>query len=346
MNKNKKTIKINFKYFPAMFDPENNLFTNCLRKNYKVIISDKPDYFFYSVYPEIIRKREIYKEGDFIRKISPRLYLFFRKLYVKLVSSRNSKMEIPKGNFITIFYGTEKTKPNMDRCDWAFSIFPEEEINNPRHLEILNHLINDFSFDKKIKLPWKRHLDFEKVKKEKTKFCNFIYSQEIPFRNKFFKQLNKYKKIDAPGRCMTNMKPITCKNPRGSRLSKNWAIDKLEFIKPYKFTIAFENTIESGHTTEKLIHPLLVNSIPIYMGNSLVSNYFNTRCFINYHDFNNMKEFIKHIIKVDNDDKLYRKYLEQPIFNTRKQYNFHNPKRIIDRLDEVIKSKSKNNKGL
>ncbi len=326
-----RVIKINFKYFFEGFDPENNFFTNYLRKNYNVIISDNPDYLFYSVYPKITRKRDIHKEGDFIRKISPKLYIFLRK---------KNKMKIPFGDFIKIFYGAEKIRPNKDGYDWAFSAFPEEEINDPKHLEIPNHLIADFLFDEKIKLPWKRNIDFEKIKKEKTKFCNFIYSQEISFRNDFFKRLSKYKKIEAPGRCMTNMKPITCKTSRDSRLSKNWAKEKLDFINPYKFTIAFENQKENGYTTDRLIHPLLTNSIPIYMGNSLVSNYFNTKCFINYHDFNDMKKFIEHIIKVDNDDELYKQYLEQPIFNTREQYNFHNPKRILDRLDKIIESKN------
>jgi len=342
----KKTIKINFKYFFEGFDPEDNFFTNLLRKNYNVIISDNPDYLFYSVYEKITRKRDIHKKGDFIRKISPKLYIFLRKVYVKLVSSKKNRIKVPKGNFVKILDSAEDKRPNMKECDWAFSCFPEEEINHPRHLEMPNHIVTDFSFDRKIKLPWKRHIDFEKIKKEKIKFCNFIYSQEIPFRNKFFKKLSKYKRIDAPGRCMANMKPISCEDPRDSRLSKNWPIEKLEFIKPYKFTIAFENTIENGYTTDKLIHPLLVNSIPIYMGNKLVSNYFNTKCFINYNDFNNMKEFIKHIINVDNDDRLYQQYLEQPIFNTREQYDFHNPQRILDRLDKIIKSKYNKNKNL
>lgn len=55
----KKTIKINFKYFPEDFNPENNFFINNLKKLYDVEISDNPDYVFYSVYPEIKDRKSV-----------------------------------------------------------------------------------------------------------------------------------------------------------------------------------------------------------------------------------------------------------------------------------------------
>ena len=64
---NKKKIKINFKYFWEGFDPENNFFTNFLRRYYNVIISDNPDYLFYSVYPEVNKTRDLSRKGEFIR---------------------------------------------------------------------------------------------------------------------------------------------------------------------------------------------------------------------------------------------------------------------------------------
>ena len=70
--KKKTTIKINFKDFWENFDPKNNFFTNILRKKYDVEISDKPDYLFYSVYFKTHTNiKDLYKKGDFIRKISP-----------------------------------------------------------------------------------------------------------------------------------------------------------------------------------------------------------------------------------------------------------------------------------
>lgn len=46
----KKEIKINFTDFWGGYDPYDNYFTNILKENYNVVISDNPDYLFYSVF--------------------------------------------------------------------------------------------------------------------------------------------------------------------------------------------------------------------------------------------------------------------------------------------------------
>jgi hypothetical protein len=208
-------------------------------------------------------------------------------------------------------------------------------------MRIPAYMLSDYKLNNFGSPDLKRNINFEKIKKEKTKFCNFIYSQEVAERNAFFKKLNKYKKIDAPGKCMNNMPPIgSYADSKKSRLSVSWVKEKLDFIRPYKFTIAFENASKPGWVTEKLTQPMLVNSIPIYFGHSEVKRDFNTKSFINYHDFNNMNKFIEHIIKVDNDDKLYREYLEQPFFNSKEAYDFSRTDRIVKRLKEIIESKN------
>lgn len=332
----KKAIKINFKYFWAGFDKENNFFTHFLRKYYRVIISDKPDYIFYSVYPEINYSADLSKKGDFIKKILPKIYPFLRKLYSKLtLLNKKSKPPVPEGNFIKIFYGSEYVKPNMNDCDWAFSTYFEEEVNNPRYMRFPNR-ISDLGIKNYGIPPLRKTIDFNKIKKEKTRFCNFIYSQDISARNNFFKELSKYKRIDAPGRCMNNMPSLSHKNPKESRLAKNWSKEKLNFLKQYKFTIAFENFPKSGWVTEKLTHPMLVNSIPIYFGHKDVAKEFNTKSFINYNDFKNMKEFINFIIKIDKDDKLYEQILREPWYKDNQLPKDFDNKRFLKRIREIF----------
>ena len=335
-----KEIKINFKYFWEGFDPENNFFTNLLRKKYKVTISDNPDFLFYSVYPEIKVNPNLSKKGDFIKKISPKLYIFLRKIYPKFrffLKGKSSRPVPPKGSYVRIFFGAENVKPNMNECDWAFSSELEEKFKHPKHMRLPTYVVNDFALGKKAIPKVKRKIDFEKIKKEKKKFCNFIYSQDIEFRNNFFKNLNKYKKVDSPGRCMTNMPPIgSHKDAKSSRMFNSWIEEKLDFIKDYKFTIAFENSSVPGWTTEKLTHPILVNSIPIYFGHPSVEKEFNTKSFINYHDFKNMKDFINHIIKVDKDDELYKKYLKEPFYKKGFEKKYFDEKRYLERFKEIF----------
>ena len=266
--KRKKTIKINFKYFWGGFDPENNFYTNLLRKKYNVVISDKPDYVFYSLFSEVKEANDLAKKGDFFKKISPKLYILMRKLYIRLKNFRNpSKPLVPKGNFVRIFHAAEHAVPNMNECDWAFGSRFEEEIKHSRYMRAPANMLSDYMLKDFGSPNLRRKINLKTIMKDKKKFSNFIYSQENMARNNFFKELNKYKKIDAPGRCMNNMPPIGSHiNPRESRSSFLWVKEKLKFIKPYKFSIGFENLSSPGWVTEKLTQPFLVNSVPIYFG--------------------------------------------------------------------------------
>lgn len=333
----KRTIKINFTNFWEGFNPEDNFFTNLLRKKYNVIISEKPDYMFYSIYSKKEENSNIGKKGEILRKFSPNVYYFIKKIYITLKKIFGKEKNLThKGDYIKIFLGAEYVKPKMDECDWAFSSYFEEEINHPKYMRIPVFILNDYPLKNQGIPPIEKKIDFVKIKREKKKFCNFLYSQEFPPRNKFFKILSKYKQIDAPGICMNNMPPIKEKSSKASRLSKNWVIDKLNFLKDYKFTIAFENAFVPGWTTEKLTHPMLVNSVPIYFGNPSVAKEFNSKSFINFNDFNNMEEFMDFIKKVDNDDKLYEKILKEPWYKNEKLPENFSLERVEKRLEEIF----------
>jgi hypothetical protein len=333
----KKTIRINFKYFGAGFNKENSFFTNSLKKLYNVEISEKPDYLFYGVYPDVkVNSEDLSKKGEFIKKISPKSYIVLRKIYSKITNfSIKDRFPLPEGKYVKIFWGNEHVRPDMNKCDWAFSTYFEDDINHPRYMR-LPIMTNDYQLKNLGIPPLTKKIDMKKIKKEKTRFCNFIYSQDVPARNNFFKGLSGYKRVDAPGRCMTNMPPISSDSAKKSRSSANWVLDKLEFLKKYKFTIAFENMSKSGWVTEKLTHPMLVNSIPIYVGNKAINRDFNTKSFINYHDFNNMKDFIDYIIKVDKDDKLYESILKQPWYNGNKMPDEFYEERVLKRFREIF----------
>jgi len=135
------------------------------------------------------------------------------------------------------------------------------------------------------------------------KFCNFVYSNggtADPTREKFFDELSKYKQVDSGGRFRNNV---------GGPVE-----NKYDFQKDYKFSIAFENASVKGYTTEKIIQAFAAGTVPIYFGNPRISEEFNKNAFINYHDFSSMKEVIDKIIEIDNDDKLYDQYINEPIY--------------------------------
>ena len=181
-----------------------------------------------------------------------------------------------------------------------------------------------------------RKINSIKILKQKNKFCLFLYSQEIIQRNNFCKELSKYKSVDSPGRCMNNMPSIGHGTAKKSRAAQNWVQEKLDFMENYKFTIAFENFSKSGWVTEKLTHPFLINSVPIYFGHKNVKKEFNPKSFINSNDFKSVRELIIHIEKVDKNDKLYLNYLKESPYPLGKKIKYMDDSRVLKRLTEIF----------
>jgi hypothetical protein len=201
-----------------------------------------------------------------------------------------------KGNYIRIGYFCENIKPDLSICEYAFGIPREEEINNIKYKRIQWHGLNPNTLIKNIS---ENDIDF--IINQKTKFCNFIYSNPVPYREEFYKQLSKYKKIDSPGKSMNNMKSIDL------FYDGNIWERKRHFLSKYKFTIAFENYVYPGYQTEKLYDAMQAQSIPIYFGDSLINEIFNSNSFINALEYTKPRKdslisFLQHFSQQDFKD--------------------------------------------
>ncbi len=181
--------------------------------------------------------------------------------------------DIPaKGNYTRIGYFCENITPDLTVCEWAFGVPPEQQVNSKRYKRIQWHGLTP---DSLIKKDW----DAELILSSKTKFCNFFYSHPVKYREEFFKQLSKYKKVDAPGKSMNNM-PSVDNIYKGDK----WAV-KHQFLSEYKFTIAFENYVYPGYQTEKLYDAMQCKSMPIYCGDPNAGDVFNTKSFVFANDY-------------------------------------------------------------
>lgn len=198
-------------------------------------------------------------------------------------------------NCIKIAYYAENIPAPLGYCQWAFS---NDYLDDARNYRLPHYLLYDGYYE----------LQREKIIEDslaKRKFCNFVVSNgNCPERNNFFLKLNQYKKVDSGGRWMNNLGYVVG--------------DKLKFQSEYKFSIAFENNAyrpqHPGYSTEKIMQPMTVNSIPIYWGNPVIDREFNTRSFINYYDFNDFDKVIDIIIDLDKNDDKYLEMLRQPWF--------------------------------
>ncbi len=196
-------------------------------------------------------------------------------------------------------------------CDYSFSF---DYMEDERNYRLPHYLL---------------YPGYYELAKEKTideslanrKFCNFVVSNSgCQHRNDFFAKLSKYKKVDSGGRFANNIGyPVQ---------------DKRKFQSEYKFSIAFENNAyrpqHPGYTTEKIMEPMTVNSMPIYWGNPLIGREFNTESFISCYDFAGDDDLIDYIIELDKDDNKYLEKMNKPWLEA---YNIPETNRI-----ESIKS--------
>lgn len=237
-----------------------------------------------------------------------------------LIYSMYSDTNLDYSNCVKIFFTPENIRPDFTECHYAISF---DYMTRANHLRSPLFLWCGYDLSKMTQV-----LDADKIFEEKTKFCNFVYSNiHCKKRNVFFEQLSKYKKVDSGGKVFNNL---------GYNVG-----DKLEFIKQYKFTIAFENSSYPGYTTEKIIQPFVADSVPIYWGNPVVHRDFNRKAFINVHDFKNFDKVIEHIIEVDNNDELYKEYLRQPKFNDGVFPPSFTEEYILDFFSKIFSSNTK-----
>jgi len=216
-----------------------------------------------------------------------------------------------------IYYTGENKRPNFNHCDYAFSF--DYPVNERNFRLPVYRLYTEYPqlFEAR---------DPDKVIAEDRKFCSFVNSNaKAKERIDLFDQLSKYRQVDSGGKVRNNV---------GGRVP-----DKVKFISDYKFNIAFENSSHPGYATEKLMEALVTNTIPIYWGDPKIGNDFNTKAFINYHDFESMDAVIEHVKKVDQDEGLYRQYLSEPLLVANKETDFCSEDKIIQRFKDIFTSK-------
>ncbi|MCX6155516.1 MAG: glycosyltransferase family 10 [Candidatus Kapabacteria bacterium] len=232
-------------------------------------------------------------------------------LFFSLFGSKHNRYNCKK-----VLVIGENARPDFNICDYSLNF---DYSDDPRSFRFPLYTL--FGDPELITV----QRDPQKILSEKTQFCNFVYSNPgSKLRVNFFKRLSQYKKIDSAGNYLNNV---------GTPVK-----DKLEFIKKYKFTIAFENESQPGYTTEKIFDAFRAQSLPIYWGNELVDRDFNSEAFLNYYAFPNEDALIERIIEIDNNDALYLDYISKPPFKGNIPNEFVNPKRVSGILETIAKT--------
>lgn len=150
----------------------------------------------------------------------------------------------------------------------------------------------------------------------KEKFCAFVVTNPCnPSRNNAFHWLSQYKKVDSAGRLFNNVgdEIFAGLGGGGGELAKH------NFLKKYKFCIAYENSSSQGYTTEKLLHAKAAGCIPIYWGDPKVERDFDPAGFIDARQVTTSDQLIELVKKIDANPSAYLRMMAVPALDNYKR---------------------------
>jgi hypothetical protein len=224
-------------------------------------------------------------------------------------------------NCVKIYFCVENFAPDFREYDYSFTC---RQTDDPRNLRLPYYVLSGPP-----DLLQKDGENPAQILAAKTKFCCFLVryaNRKTSVRNDFFRKLCQYKKVDSAGGALNNTGYQVPPGPG----------PKLEFLRPYKFNIAFENTSIPDYTTEKIVDAMRARALPIYWGNPRIAAEFNPKSFLNYFDFPGEDALIDKIIELDQDDAKYLEYLRQPYFHNNQPNEFFSRERLLNQFEEIF----------
>lgn len=255
-------------------------------------------------------------DNFFYTLLSTRFYVIIDPINPQLLIYSYTGYEFLKyKSAVRLFFTGENKRPNFTEADFALSFdYPDYDKRNLRLPLYVLYKEEELLLKPKI---------VEEIVVEKTRFCNMVISNpRAKYRIEFFKILNNIKKVDSGGSVLNNI---------GHKVK-----DKLEFIRQYRFTMAFENSSYPGYTTEKIFEPMKVNSIPVYWGNKDIGKEFNTKSFINVQDFSTLQEAAEFVVSIDDDKDKYKHMLKEPWFVNNQLNEYFDHTRILDFIETTV----------
>ncbi|KAK6192091.1 hypothetical protein SNE40_003632 [Patella caerulea] len=136
-----------------------------------------------------------------------------------------------------------------------------------------------------------------KKKKLVAWFVSNCYTQSK--RNEFVIELQKKIKVDIYGKCGS----LTCGKDSNDNCLKMLDND-------YKFYLSFENSLCKDYISEKALHMLKRNIVPVVRGGANYSAILPKKSVIQTSDFNSVSELADYLVYLDNNPKEYEKYFE------------------------------------
>lgn len=158
----------------------------------------------------------------------------------------------------------------------------------------------------------KKSIDPKDYIKPNRKFCAYMYNMVHDHRIRYFNLMSSYKRVDALGKCCKN---TVIEDTRTVYNKNETYVDiAVDIYSNYKFVIAVENNFVPGYSTEKLMNPLIANSVPLYWGDDYIFNYINKKRVVYLNDFKSDEDLLKYIEYLDTNEAAYNEIIQENIY--------------------------------
>jgi len=133
--------------------------------------------------------------------------------------------------------------------------------------------------------------------------CVIITNPRGDIRNAFLSNLERNFKVTYAG---------SYKNNIGGNIPHPYNSNEFrETISKFKFIISMENSRNDTYITEKIIHGLLANTIPVYWGSTRIFDYFNSNRFLYLENENMIDNVIGKMKEINANDNQWLKMVNQ-----------------------------------
>lgn len=260
--------------------------------------------------------------GGFFEKTNPGLHVsFFLKLFEKVYNKKCQLGTFEESEILCEFCMLINTKTRLSDKKWKHTfLFSGESYTNKYESQYDCVLWMERNHKNIINMPL--HIPYIYTNNFLDKLENQNKRETIPeknvlvvisnpngkVRNKFLSLLEKKMNVTYAGRY---------KNNTGSLLPYDYNTKEFkEYVSQYKFIISMENTRYETGITEKIVHGMLAQTVPVYWGSPRVYDYFNKERLLNLEDdsIEGMNKIIEEMISIKNNDQKWLNIVNNQVF--------------------------------
>lgn len=136
-------------------------------------------------------------------------------------------------------------------------------------------------------------------------------------RDSYVRELMKFIKVDSYGQCLNNIK-FPQELRRNDHLEDLYESNLMKLVAKYKFTLSFENAICDDYVTEKIWRPLMVGSVPVYLGSNNIRDWLpdgeNSAVLVD--NFKSPHDLAEYLMILDQNSRKYERHLQHKLSDT------------------------------